>query len=82
MKRRKGREPTVLDKLDILIFIFVIQNKKVTIGDIKKRTGLTHTNLVAHMKRLDKFLNRKRDKQKIYVSINKKGIKLFNLLTK
>ena len=71
--KRKGKAETLLDGIDYNIMKFLSQNKKLTITELRNKIGLTHSNLTTHMKRLGKIIERKRDKQTIYVSLNKDG---------
>jgi DNA-binding MarR family transcriptional regulator len=81
-QKRKGRSGTIIDGIDYEIMNVLSKNKKLTITALRKKIGLTHSNLTTHMKRLEKIIERKRDKQTIYVSLNKNGKKLLELMKK
>lgn len=81
MKKRKGREPTLFDMLDAVILKFIAEKKKVNITEIRNKTGLTHANLVTHMKRLtfSNLIKKEREKQTIYVLLSEKGKRLYKI---
>lgn len=82
--KRKGREQTIFDLLDAVILKFITDSvkkgKKPTITEVRIKTGLTHANLITHLKRLEKLIQRERDKQTIYLSLTKIGKKLMIIL--
>ena len=75
-QKRKGKSKTLIDSIDYDIMKVLSKNKRLTITELRNKIGLTHSNLTTHMKRLGNIIERKRDKQTIYVSLNKDGEKL------
>ena len=72
-QKRKGKSETLIDGIDYGIMKVLSENKRLTITELRNKIGLTHSNLTTHMKRLRNIIERKRDKQTIYVSLNKGG---------
>ena len=79
-QKRKGKSKILIDGIDYDIMKFLSNNKRLTITELRNKIGLTHSNLTTHMKRLTNILERERDKQTIYVSLNKDGKGLFNMV--
>ena len=80
--KRKSKAETLLDGIDYDIMKFLSKSKRLTITELRNKIGLTHSNLTTHMKRLRNVIERKRDKQTIYVSLNKDGEKLLDIVGK
>jgi len=81
-QKRKGKSETLIDSIDHNIMKVLSKNKRLTITNLRDKIGLTHSNLTTHMKRLGKIIERKRDKQTIYVSLNQGGEKLLDMINK
>lgn len=79
-QKRKGKSNTLIDGIDYGIMKVLSKNKRLTITGLRNKIGLTHSNLTTHMKRLRNIIERKRDKQTIYVSLNKNGEKLLEIM--
>ena len=79
-QKRKGRSETLIDSIDYNIMKVLSKNKRLTITKLRNKIGLTHSNLTTHMKRLKNIIERKRDKQTIYVSLNKDGKRLLEIM--
>lgn len=78
--KRKGKSKTIIDGTDFSIMKILSSNKPINVTDLRTKIDLTHANLTTHMKRLEPFTEKKRDKQTINLSINQEGIKMVNLL--
>lgn len=81
-QKRKGKSETLIDSIDYDIMKILSKNKRLTITGLRNKIGLTHSNLTTHMKRLGNIIERKRDKQTIYVSLNKEGKNVLDMLNK
>ena len=79
-QKRKGKSKTLIDQIDYEIMEILMENKELTITGLLNKIGLTHSNLITHMKRLRNIIERRRDKQTIYVSLNEGGEKLLNVI--
>lgn len=62
----------LLDTWDITIFNAIKDNEGITIGEIREKTGLTHANLIPHIKRLKSIgmIIPERDQQTIHMRTN------------
>lgn len=80
MVNKSNKAITLLDSTDVNILCYLEQKSTATITDIREAVKLTHANLTNHMKRINRWIDRERDKQTINISLNKSGIKLLQLL--
>ena len=79
-QKRKGKSETLIDRIDYEIMGVLSKNKKLKITELRNKIGLTHANLTTHLRRLEKIIERKRDKQTIYISLNKGGKDLLEMI--
>lgn len=90
MEKRQGKTPVKFDEVDVMILKFVDErvkeDNKPTITDVRNFTGLTHSNLVNHLKKLTKgsdlippLIKRERDKQTIFLSFTEIGEKAMEI---
>lgn len=87
MMERKGRAESYFDELDVMILRFIDNKKdKPTITEIKNHVGLTHSNLIKHLNKLEfgtplvpPLLKRDRDKQTIFISFTEPGKELMKI---
>ncbi|MBU3907484.1 MAG: winged helix-turn-helix transcriptional regulator [Nanoarchaeota archaeon] len=81
-QKRKGKSETLIDSIDHNIMKVLSNNKRLTMTELRNKIGLTHSNLTTHMKRLKNIIERERDKQTIYVSLNSAGHDLVKSIKK
>jgi DNA-binding MarR family transcriptional regulator len=81
-QKRKGKSETLIDSIDHDIMKVLSKSKRLTITELRNKIGLTHSNLTTHMKRLGNIIERKRDRQTIYVSLTKTGLDLIKIIQK
>jgi predicted transcriptional regulator len=69
--REKGQ--VLIDTWDIAIFDMIKKNDKISIGDTRRKTGLTHANLIPHLQRLEDIglIKRERNQQTVELSVDK-----------
>ncbi len=79
-EKRKGKSETLIDRIDYEIMKVLSERKELTITELRNKIDLTHSNLTTHMKRLRNIIERKRDKQTIYVSLNSDGEKVLDMI--
>lgn len=80
VKKKKGKSKTIIDGIDFGIMKILSSNKQINVTNLRTKIDLTHANLTTHMKRLEPFTEKKRNKQTINLSINQEGLKMFDLL--
>lgn len=72
VSKRNGKSKIFIDLVDIQI-LFCLSNKSMKIGDLRDKIKITHANLNTHLERIKPFIDRERDKQSIYLSLNESG---------
>ncbi|MEK6856300.1 MAG: winged helix-turn-helix transcriptional regulator [Nanoarchaeota archaeon] len=75
-----GRADIIFDLTDLKILNVIEEKNKIRITDLKEKIGLTHANLLTHLNRLFVYIKKERDKQTIYLSLNKYGKRMRQLL--
>lgn len=79
--KKEGKSKILFDEIDYQILANIILNdNKIRIMHLRKIIGLAHPNLQTHLRRLSECINRNRDKQTIYLSVNKRGVIVLNHL--